>query len=60
MYAWNNFDTNLWGWQLAVYLAVTFLIGLMIMRYAPGGEGTMATFLAVSFYAVLAKENPTL
>lgn len=48
MYAWNNFDTNLWGWQLAVYLAVTFLVGLMIMRYAPGGEGTMATFLAVS------------
>ncbi|KAL7449503.1 hypothetical protein ACHAWC_001559, partial [Mediolabrus comicus] len=35
MYAWNNFDTNLWGWQLAVYLAVTFLVGLMIMRYAP-------------------------
>jgi len=60
MYAWNNFDTNLWGWQLAVYLAVTFLVGLMIMRYAPGGEGTMATFLAVSIFAVLAKENPTL
>jgi len=48
IYAWNNFDTNLWGWQMGVFVAVTLPLGLMILRYAPGGEGTMATFLAVS------------
>ena len=32
---------------MGVFLAVTFPVGLMIMRYAPSGEGTMATFLAV-------------
>jgi len=47
IYAWNNFDTNLWGWQMGVFVAVTLPLGLMILRYAPGGEGTMATFLAV-------------
>lgn len=33
---------------MGVFVAVTFPMGLMIIRYAPGGEGTMATFLAVS------------
>jgi len=33
---------------MAVFVAVTLPLGLMILRYAPGGEGTMATFLAVS------------
>ena len=47
-YAWNNFDANIWGWKMGVFVSVTFPLGLMILRYAPGGEGTMATFLAVS------------
>mmetsp|Transcript_9975 Transcript_9975/g.12576 ORF Transcript_9975/g.12576 Transcript_9975/m.12576 type:complete len:197 (-) Transcript_9975:38-628(-) len=32
---------------MGVFVAVTLPLGLMILRYAPGGEGTMATFLAV-------------
>ncbi|KAL7443450.1 hypothetical protein ACHAXM_012111, partial [Skeletonema potamos] len=48
IYALNNFNTNIWGWQMGIFVAITFPTGLLIMRYAPGGEGTMATFLAVS------------
>jgi len=47
IYAWNNFETNLWGWQMGVFFSITLPSGLMLLRYAPGGEGTMATFLAV-------------
>eukprot|EP00573_Skeletonema_grethae_P003116 CAMPEP_0201690490 /NCGR_PEP_ID=MMETSP0578-20130828/3927_1 /ASSEMBLY_ACC=CAM_ASM_000663 /TAXON_ID=267565 /ORGANISM="Skeletonema grethea, Strain CCMP 1804" /LENGTH=862 /DNA_ID=CAMNT_0048175503 /DNA_START=34 /DNA_END=2622 /DNA_ORIENTATION=- len=47
VYAWNNFDTNIWGWQMGVFMSIALPLGLMLLRYAPGGEGTMATFLAV-------------
>ena len=48
MYLRKNFDTDLWGWPMAVFMAITFFVGSMIMRYAPGGDGTMATAIAVS------------
>ena len=34
---------------MAVFVRMLFFVGLMIMRFAPGGDGTMATVLAVSF-----------
>ncbi|KAL7543554.1 hypothetical protein ACHAWF_007414 [Thalassiosira exigua] len=50
VYLLENFDVNLWGWQMGVFMAGTTLVGAMIMRYAPGGEGNMATVVAVSFF----------
>mmetsp|Transcript_1873 Transcript_1873/g.3866 ORF Transcript_1873/g.3866 Transcript_1873/m.3866 type:complete len:1018 (+) Transcript_1873:91-3144(+) len=47
VYAYSNFDVNLWGWKMGVFVSITSVVGLMIMRYAPGGDGTMATMLAV-------------
>ena len=52
VYFLSSFDVNLWGWHMAVFVTMSFFVGLMIMRFAPGGDGTMATVLAVSF-------NPT-
>ena len=48
MYLRKNFDTDLWGWPMAVFMTITCFVGLMIMRYAPGGDGTMTTAIAVS------------
>ena len=43
-----NFEINLWGWPIAIYIATSAIIGAFIMRFAPGGEGNMTTMLAVS------------
>lgn len=48
VYVMSNFDINIWGWKMGVFFALNFFIGIMIMRYAPGGDGTMAPMLAVS------------
>ena len=48
VYFMSSFDVNLWGWPMAVFVSMSFFVGLMIMRFAPGGDGTMATVLAVS------------
>ena len=47
VYSLSNFDVNLWGWPMAVFITLSSLVGLLIMRFAPGGDGTMATMLAV-------------
>lgn len=47
-YALSSFDVNLWGWEMAVFVGISFSVGLLVMRYAPGGDGTMTTMLAVS------------
>ncbi|KAL9189627.1 hypothetical protein ACHAXT_009302 [Thalassiosira profunda] len=46
-YFWSNFDVDLWGWMMAVLVAASTFVGLLVMRYAPGGDGTMATIFAV-------------
>ena len=33
---------------MGVFVAMTAAVGLMVMRYAPGGDGNMTTYLAVS------------
>jgi hypothetical protein len=33
---------------MVVFMTITCFVGSMIMRYAPGGDGTMATAIAVS------------
>jgi len=38
---------NVWSWQLAVYVTFSFIVGLLILRYAPGGDGNMASMFAV-------------
>jgi sodium/potassium/calcium exchanger 6 len=47
-YLLRCFDVNILGWELGVFSTVNFIIGLMVMRFAPGGDGTMATMFAVS------------
>eukprot|EP00580_Thalassiosira_gravida_P015578 CAMPEP_0201661904 /NCGR_PEP_ID=MMETSP0494-20130426/4135_1 /ASSEMBLY_ACC=CAM_ASM_000839 /TAXON_ID=420259 /ORGANISM="Thalassiosira gravida, Strain GMp14c1" /LENGTH=469 /DNA_ID=CAMNT_0048140137 /DNA_START=205 /DNA_END=1613 /DNA_ORIENTATION=+ len=47
VYGYTSFDVNLWGWKMGIFVACTFIGGLMILRYAPGGDGTMAAVLAV-------------
>jgi hypothetical protein len=45
----SNFNNiNFGGWSIAVYMAITCSVGLLITRYAPGGDGNMATVFAVS------------
>lgn len=47
VYLLNSFDVNVWGWYMGVYVSLTSLIGLIIMRFAPEGDGTMSPFIAV-------------
>lgn len=47
VYFLSNFDVNLWGWPMGLSAITSFFVGAMIMRYAPGGDGTMATIIAV-------------
>ena len=46
----NSFDVNVWGCQLfGVYVSLAIVIGLLILRYAPGGDGIMSPYIAVRF-----------
>ena len=46
VYVYENFGVDLWGWKMGVIVGSASFIGLLIMRYAPGGDGTMATMFA--------------
>ena len=47
-YLMNSFEVNIWGCQLfGVYVSLAIVIGLLILRYAPGGNGIMSPYIAV-------------
>ena len=47
-YLMNSFEVNVWGCQLfGVYVSLAIVIGLLILRYAPGGDGIMSPYIAV-------------
>jgi hypothetical protein len=48
VYFMTQFSMNLWGIGMIVFTSIMFVFGLLLIRYAPGGEGTLATILAVS------------
>mmetsp|Transcript_14621 Transcript_14621/g.31786 ORF Transcript_14621/g.31786 Transcript_14621/m.31786 type:complete len:933 (+) Transcript_14621:33-2831(+) len=47
VYCYSNFGINIWGWKMGFFVACASVGAMLIMRYAPGGDGTMATLLAV-------------
>ena len=50
-YLVNSFDVNVWGWQLfGVHVSLAIVIGLLILRYAPGGDGIISPFIVVRFF----------
>jgi hypothetical protein len=36
-----------------MFVSMTSFVALMIMRFAPGGDGTMATVIAVRFQSLI-------
>ena len=49
VYFSHNFGIDLWGWRMGVFVSITGFIALMIMRFAPGGDGTISAVIAVRF-----------
>jgi len=47
VYFMTQFSMNIWGIGMIVFTSIMFVFGLLVVRYAPGGEGTLATILAV-------------
>jgi hypothetical protein len=44
-----SFDVNVWGSKVfGVYASLAITIGLVILRFAPGGDGIMPSIIAVS------------
>jgi sodium/potassium/calcium exchanger 6 len=60
LYLMNSFDVNVWEWKIfGVYVSLTIFIGLVILRFAPGGDGTMSPIIAVRlFWLVIGFELP--
>mmetsp|Transcript_1163 Transcript_1163/g.2414 ORF Transcript_1163/g.2414 Transcript_1163/m.2414 type:complete len:829 (-) Transcript_1163:186-2672(-) len=47
VYLMENFDINLWGLEILIMLSIMLFFGLMVLRFAPTGDGTMSTIVAV-------------
>jgi hypothetical protein len=49
LYLMISFDVNVWGSKLfGVYASLAITIGLVTLRFAPGGDGAMSSIIAVS------------
>lgn len=46
-YLHMQFDINLWDIRMAIFLSIMAFFGVMVIRYAPGGDGTMAGYISV-------------
>ena len=40
-------DKNIWDVRMAIFVAVMAVFGIMVTRYAPGGDGTMAAHFSI-------------
>lgn len=47
VYFMVNFDLNLWGLKIVIMLSISCFFGLLVLRYAPSGDGSMASIVAV-------------
>ncbi len=52
VYFSQNFGIDLWDWRMGMFVSMTSFFALMIMRFAPGGDGTMATVIAVRYQSL--------
>jgi sodium/potassium/calcium exchanger 6 len=54
VYLWNEYDIHIFKYA-SMAMIVTFAIGAMILRFAPGGDGTMALFVSapLAFYGFI-------
>ena len=46
-YLYIQFDANLWDIRIVIFLSVMTLLGMLVIRYAPGGDGTMIAYISV-------------
>lgn len=46
-YLHMQFDINLWDIRMAIFVSVMTLFGILVIRYAPEGNGTMAAYISV-------------
>jgi sodium/potassium/calcium exchanger 6 len=42
-----QFELNLWDLRMAIFLSIMTVFGIMVIRYAPSGEGTMISYFSV-------------
>eukprot|EP00804_Cyclotella_cryptica_P003030 CCRYP_006035-RA/>CCRYP_006035-RA protein AED:0.08 eAED:0.10 QI:0/0.8/0.66/1/0.8/0.66/6/287/819 len=47
-----QFQINLWDVRMAVFVSVMTILGILVIRYAPSGDGTMASYFSVSLRLV--------
>ncbi|KAL7516372.1 hypothetical protein ACHAWX_003934 [Stephanocyclus meneghinianus] len=43
-----QFQIDLWDVRMAVFVSVMTIFGILVIRYAPSGDGTMASYFSVS------------
>lgn len=46
-YLHMQFDINLWDVRMVIFLSIMSFLGILVIRYAPGGDGTMAAHISV-------------
>jgi sodium/potassium/calcium exchanger 6 len=44
-----QFDINLWDVRMVIFLSIMSFLSILVIRYAPGGDGTMAAHISVPF-----------
>lgn len=44
-----QFQIDLWDIRMAVFVSVMTIFGILVIRYAPSGDGTMASYFSVSY-----------
>jgi hypothetical protein len=42
-----QFELNLWDLRMAIFLSIMTVFGIMVIRYAPSGKGTMISYFSV-------------
>lgn len=46
-YLHMQFGINLWDFRMIVFVSIMTFFGILVIRYAPGGDGTMAAYISV-------------
>jgi sodium/potassium/calcium exchanger 6 len=46
-YLHMQFDIDLWDIRMVIFLSIMSILGILVIRYAPGGDGTMAAYISV-------------
>ena len=47
LYLYVQHDKNIWDIRMAIFIAIMAFVGMMVIRYAPGGDGSMAAHFSI-------------